>query len=120
MRAEHRSEYASYITRHPKRVLLAGARARAKKYGITFDLREDDFEIPAICPVLGIPLEQRRGQRGPDDASPTLDRIRPDLGYVRGNVIVVSWRANRLKSDASMVELAQIVAWYQAFQRSRE
>lgn len=99
---------------HPKREMLAGARKRARLAGVPFDLREEDFIIPQTCPVLGIRLEMSTGRRGPRDMSPTLDRIVCSRGYVRENVIVVSWRANRLKSDATIDELARIVDWYRA------
>lgn len=38
-------------------------------------------------------------------SSPSLDRIDNRMGYVPGNVWVISWKANRMKSDASMEEL---------------
>jgi hypothetical protein len=60
--------------------------------------------IPAVCPVLGIPIvlgEQR------SENSPSLDRITPKLGYVPGNVRVISDKANRLKGDRTLGELQQ-------------
>lgn len=92
--------------------MFLAARKRARIVGVPFDLDVTDIEIPARCPVLGMPLTLHHGRRGPRDSSPTLDRVVPSLGYVRGNVIVVSWRANRLKSDATMEELSRIVEWY--------
>ena len=107
----HREVFASA---HPKRVMLNNAATRARKAGVPFELTESDFEIPAVCPVLGIPLEPGKGRRGPRDHSPTLDRVIPTRGYVRDNVVVVSWRANRLKSDGTMTELETIVRFYRA------
>jgi hypothetical protein len=100
------------IERAPERVMLSAARKRARANGVPFDLDEADIVTPAKCPVLGIPLERARGRRGPRDASPTLDRIQPSRGYVRGNVVVISWRANRIKNDASIAELILIHEWY--------
>jgi hypothetical protein len=114
MRAQSRAHHASYAADHPKRVMLLAARKRARAAGVRFALSEDDFEIPDKCPVLEIPLEVGRGRPGPSDSSPTLDRIVPSLGYVAANVVVVSWRANRLKSDADISELARIVSWYRS------
>ena len=94
--------------------MLKLARQRARAAGVAFDLREDDFTIPKLCPVLGIELSHGKGRRGPTDSSPTLDRIVPSRGYVRGNVVVVSWRANRLKSDGTIAELARIVDFYRS------
>ena len=45
------------------------------------------------------------------DASPSVDRIRGELGYVRGNICVISWRANKLKADATAEELEAIAAY---------
>lgn len=45
------------------------------------------------------------------EGSPTLDRIVPSRGYVVGNVAVISMRANRLKSDASVAELQALVSY---------
>jgi hypothetical protein len=96
-----------YKQRHPKRVLLNSARDRAKKYGLPFDLTEGDFSIPETCPVLGVQIAP--GTRTSRSCSPSLDRIIPKLGYVRGNVRVISNRANLLKSDASTEELTLIL-----------
>ncbi|MBB3990312.1 hypothetical protein [Croceicoccus naphthovorans] len=63
-------------------------------------------------PILGIPIYIAKGGRGGKDHSPSLDRIRPKLGYVPGNVIVISNRANRLKSDATIRELRDIASFY--------
>ena len=99
-----------YISRNPKRKLIFTARASAKKKGLPFNLELSDIVIPAHCPVLGIELQ--RGVRGRNDNSPSIDRIIPALGYVRGNILIISWRANRIKNDASIEELAKIAAFY--------
>lgn len=76
-------------------------------------MTKDDFTIPEHCPVLGIKLEYGTGTGGFIDASPTLDRIRPELGYVLGNIEVVSWRANRIKCDGTLEEILKIASWMQ-------
>lgn len=58
------------------------------------------------------------GKTGGGDHSPSLDRIRGDLGYVPGNIIVISNRANRIKSDASIRELRDIASFYATLGRS--
>lgn len=97
----------------PEAKMLYSARKRARERDVSFDLSIVDIVIPELCPVLGIALEPRRGasEKGPADNSPTLDRIVPELGYVPGNVQVISWRANKIKSDASLRELEAIVEW---------
>jgi hypothetical protein len=83
------------------------ARTRSRKYGLPFNIILDDIVIPSHCPLLGIKLEPQKGRLSA--ASPSLDRIKPELGYIRGNIWVVSWRANTLKSDASLQELTALV-----------
>lgn len=94
-------------------MLLRSARRRAQKRGLPFDLERYDIKIPNFCPALGIPLFRSVGLKAQGPNSPTLDRITPELGYVRGNVRVISSRANQIKSDASTAELLQVACWVQ-------
>lgn len=82
-------------------------KGRAKKLGLPFDLDISDIVIPYLCPLLGIVLE--RGRFAMQEASPTVDRIRPDLGYVKGNVWVISQRANRMKGDHTVETMKHFV-----------
>jgi len=45
------------------------------------------------------------------DNSPSIDRMIPAKGYVKGNVQIISYRANRLKAHGSLEDLRKIVAW---------
>lgn len=90
--------------------MLSAAKSRAKRAGVPFDLSPEDVMIPNYCPALGLKLERGRGY--PTDSSPSLDRIRPSLGYVRGNVVVVSNRANRIKNNATINELRLLADFY--------
>ena len=82
----------------------------AKELGLPFNLEEPDIVIPEFCPVLGIRLEFPSKSR--TDASVSIDRIIPSLGYVKGNIVIVSWRANFIKSDATLEELKRLVEYY--------
>jgi hypothetical protein len=89
--------------------MLIRSRARAKKLGLEFNLEESDIVIPKICPVLGIPLYfSNTGKKGATDNTPTLDRVDNSKGYLKGNVFVISSRANLLKRDAEEWELRAI------------
>lgn len=92
-----------------KQVLVYSARQRAKKQGVPFNLSPDDFEIPEMCPVFGFKLEV--GNSGFNPFSPSIDRIIPILGYVKGNIQIISYRANELKRDASLDELEMLVSY---------
>lgn len=97
--------------------MLKTAQWRAKKAGIPCTITVEDIRIPERCPVLGIEL--KRGTRGFTDNSPTLDRVRPELGYVPGNVCVISFRANSIKREASLAELEKVTEWVRGFLKSQ-
>ena len=54
------------------------------------------------------------------EGSPSVDRIDPNGGYVRGNIVVVSWRANRLKGNAMVNELRAIADFYEQLDNCRK
>jgi len=83
--------------------LVYSARQRAKKSSIEFSISSTDFEIPTVCPLRRVPFKVGTGKH--TDDSHTLDRKDPRLGYVKGNVWVISHKANRLKGDFTPDEL---------------
>jgi len=86
-------------------------RAEAKKREIPFEITFDDLEFPKKCPVLGVKLDYNlKGKR--NDNSPSIDRIDNTKGYIKGNVHIISWRANTLKSDASLVEMKLLFEYF--------
>ena len=90
-------------------------KSRAKRDGIVFDLTRNDIAdltIPITCPVLGIPLRQERGRQ--TDNSISIDRIDSTRGYTPDNVVIVSWKVNRLKSNASLEEMRKMVTFYES------
>ena len=93
--------------KNPERHMLHVTKGRAKKRGIPFNLTIEDIVIPKRCPILGLVLVCGRG-RGRSDNSPSIDKIIPSKGYVKGNVWVISWRANRIKYDATPDELMTV------------
>lgn len=90
-----------YWQRNPKKYLTAAAKSRARKSGLAFDITPDDFEIPERCPILGIELSVVHNGNQDKTAAPSLDRIDPNFGYIKGNVAVISWQANKYKSNMS-------------------
>jgi hypothetical protein len=85
-------------------------RYRANKRGLEFNIEPCDLIIPEICPVLGIKIERKINVgSGYWDNSPSVDRIDPNKGYIKGNVRVISHRANLLKSNASIDELRLVL-----------
>ena len=74
-----------------------------------FNLHYDDIQIPNLCPILKIPLIP--ALEGQNDNSPSLDRRVPYLGYTKGNVTVVSMKANRIKTDANSNEIRAVLEY---------
>ena len=99
----------TWYTKNPTYVIWHNAKRRAKEAGYAFDIDWRDLTIPDVCPVLGIPIV--KGQKKSSDNSPSIDKVIPSLGYVKGNVRIISSRANRLKSDATLQELQALVRY---------
>jgi hypothetical protein len=70
------------------------------------------IEYPKVCPVLGIELDWKPKRNGGHDNSPSLDRIDSTKGYVKGNVMIMSTLANRMKSNATIEQLNQFSRYY--------
>lgn len=79
--------------------MLNNARRRAGKKGIEFSLTKEDIIIPDICPILKVPFIQ--GTKGNYDYTPTIDRIDNSLGYVIGNIQIITNKANTMKNSAT-------------------
>ena len=95
---------------NPAKSMLERSRKGAKKRGIEFSIVEADISpLPEHCPVLGIKLNYL-AERG-DPAAASIDRIDNALGYIQNNVMVVSYRANTLKSNATVEEMERVLSY---------
>lgn len=103
------SKQRSRFITDPSYRMRNDSRMRAKKAGLPFNLTEEDFLIPEFCPVLGIPLVA--GVKHKHDGSPSLDRFIPELGYVKGNVAIISFKANRIKNNGSSDDVERVAKW---------
>lgn len=92
----------------PRKVMLMHARLRALKKGLSFNIDYTDIVIPDKCPLLNIPLFVTSKQAGPN--SPTIDRIICEKGYIKGNVLVISHKANTAKNNLTLKELELLVS----------
>lgn len=82
--------------------VLSRLKRRALEKNVPFNLTKEDLFIPKLCPILEIPLEM--GGRIRDNLV-SWDRIIPSLGYIRGNVRAISYRANVMKNDQTEEKL---------------
>jgi hypothetical protein len=108
---KHQAYCQKYRENNRALVLLGQARYRAKKKGIEFNLELSDVVIPKVCPVLKIPLTAGSSSGGPRGCSPSLDRIDNTKGYIKGNVQVMSHKANTMKHCADNNELILFANW---------
>lgn len=91
----------------PEQKLLYSARARAKKRGLEFSITLEDVKIPDVCPVFKTPFTS-----GARDYSPSIDRVDNDRGYTADNIMIISTKANRSKSNLTPEELKNFCEFF--------
>lgn len=89
----------------PAKHMYTNTKSSANKRGLDFNLTKEDIIIPINCPVLNVPLVWRTWY------CPSIDRIDNSKGYVKGNIQVISRKANTMKNNASKEELVQFAKW---------
>jgi hypothetical protein len=100
-------------------------RFKQKKYNTTstrhvWDVEFEDIYFPLICPVLGVKLDYSGKEGGRSEFAPSFDRLDPTLGYVRGNVVIMSWRANRLKNDGTAEEHRALADFLDSYHETKD
>ena len=82
------------------RMAFRRRKKKARKAGREFSISWKDLEHPTHCPILGIELDYSgKGEWG---TQPSIDRINNDLGYIPGNVWIISLKANTLKKQKDL------------------
>ena len=103
----HKSSNVEKYKENPEKKIFQNLKGRAKKNGVVFEIEISDIIIPEICPVLGIPIIPFSSS----DNSPSVDKFIPTLGYVKGNINIISKRANRIKDNATVEEVEKLLNW---------
>jgi len=105
-----------WLEKDPKRawaVFSTGtAKSRSFLKRIAFDLTSEYVRsiTPDNCPIFGIEFKFTGNKTvGPDTAS--LDRLDPSKGYVKGNVVVISLKANMIKNAYGSEEIFAVANW---------
>lgn len=83
--------------------LLHRTKKRALQKELEFNISEEDIIIPEICPILEVPLVI--GTSNNYEYSPSIDRIDNTKGYIKGNIQIISKKANSMKNSATLDEL---------------
>ena len=102
--------------------MCTASKVRAKQKNLPFNLSteylKEIWPEDNKCPALGITM--KKGDFCVTDHSPTLDRIIPELGYIKGNVQVVSALANRIMSDATVNQVMAVAKHYEKITKELE
>ena len=85
--------------------LFLSAKHRARQVGLEFNIKQEDIVVPEVCPVFKIPFIKN------SEYTASIDRIDSTKGYVKGNIQILSWKANTMKSNASEEELNMFADW---------
>lgn len=93
--------------RHVQWLLMLAARAKARK--LPFNLTLDNPPLPETCPVLGIPL--KFNSVGWNFDSYTMDRVDNTKGYTTDNVVIMSHKANMMKSSGTLADCVALGRW---------
>lgn len=104
-----RKRSAKWQIENPISFMWSSAKSRAKSGNLPFNIEKSDIKIPEECPILKIKLKRTDGSASAN--SPTLDKIIPSLGYIKGNIQVISYMANIMKSNATPEEILNFCEW---------
>lgn len=120
---KHKQKREEYLANSPIRaraqIMRKGMIDRAKERGLEFDRETLTVEYvfqwlkrEPHCPCCGKKLDTSFKLDGTRrDASPSIDRLRPERGYTVDNVALICWRCNNLKRDATAQELRAVADW---------
>jgi hypothetical protein len=98
---------------YPWAYLFKSRKAEAKQKGIPFEL-DNEWAAPlwvAGCAITGLPFQPNK-QKGPWPFSPSIDQIKPGLGYTKENARFLLWGVNALKgagTDKDMLTIAEAI-----------
>jgi hypothetical protein len=114
--AEHckksRLKYKDDIS-HRLNILLQQAKIRSKKKNAEFNLTLQDlldlYPQDGMCPVFKMPIQFNTGEDRTN--SPSIDRVDASKGYTKDNIRIISWKANRMKSNATLADLEALVIY---------
>lgn len=103
LRKKYLEDKRSEFLRNYKKQILYRTESRAKAKGLEFNIDESDIVIPEICPILEVPIIV--GTKGDYEYSLSIDRVDNSKGYIKGNVQIISKKANSMKNSANPDEL---------------
>ena len=87
-------------------------RRDSRKIGKECDLDLDYLESIATdeCPIFKTPFVWGQSKKVSDETA-SIDKIIPELGYIKGNVVFISFLANKIKQNVTEKELYAVADW---------
>ena len=96
-------------------------RCRQRGFDIPVELKELDFYLSELgrhvvdgkpaCQCCHTPFLLDPQAPLATDRSPSCDRVDPTKPTYRDNIVIICWRCNRIKQDATAAELISIGSW---------
>jgi hypothetical protein len=108
----------SNYEKNPIPQMLSNAKIRAKKRGLKFNLTneylKEIFPKDNKCPITGVDFQfgYKNDNKINKNYAPSLDRIVPSKGYVKGNVMIICDLMNRMKQDSSFDDMEKLFKFY--------
>lgn len=114
-RAKREREYVEtpmLLPHQTARSICSGAQSRAKRYDCSFNLDLEFIQSlwdsqQTRCWYSNLPMKM--GKKKVGFYSPSLDRLEPDLGYVKGNVVLCLFAVNSFKQELTAEEFMNLL-----------
>ena len=105
----HQNKQKSLSLEKKLKEMLHRCQNRANEKGFPCTITWEDLKDVYVetCPLLGITLNWNSCSEGRDEHTPSVDKINPELGYIPGNIRIISHLANMMKSYANKEQLLQ-------------
>jgi hypothetical protein len=104
-KARERERSFNLRSENPLKALYYGVKERCVATGTDFNIELNDLVATEVCPVLKTEYRVRT------QYAMSVDRIDPTKGYLKGNVQIISKKANTMKCNASPSELLKFAEW---------
>lgn len=103
----HYKKINNLINESPREIIFRNSQASASTRFLEHTITPEDIVLPECCPYFNVPLDYRNPSKRQKRSwnAPSIDRINSDLGYIPGNIQIISDLANRMKTNATIEQL---------------
>lgn len=107
LRNYHQNRQQSLTIDNKLKDMIHRCKTRSNEKNLPFNIDVNYLKTLYVerCPILEIPLNWESCATGRTESTPSVDRIIPNLGYIKGNVRIISALANAMKNCATKKQL---------------